>query len=126
MLHYSRFALGAIVGAAVCAGLVAIPITQGIWTAPLLSWTLVCLNAGLLLAGFDALHQLDALDTLQGNPFVGVGAVLLLTSALLGGAEPDSDASSPLVFFTAYTALLLGWLGREHALRTEDDPATPS
>jgi len=126
MLHYSRFALVAIVGAAVCAGLVAIPITQGIWTAPLLSWTLVCLNAGLLLAGFDALHQLDALDTLQGNPFVGGGAVLLLASALLGAIEPANDAVSLLVLFTAYSTLLLGWLGREHALRTEDEPAPAS
>jgi len=126
MLNYTRFALVAIAGASACAGLVAIPITQGYWSAPLLSWAFVCLNAGLLLASFDALHQLEAFNLFQGNPFVGAGAVLLLASALLGGAETANGAVSLLVLFTAYTTLLLGWLGREYALRVEDEPAPAS
>ena len=75
----------------------AIPITQGYWTVPLLTGAFLNLKAGLLMAGFDALYQLEALDLFQVNPFVGAGAVLLLD-----------------------------WLGREYALRAEDEPAPAS
>jgi hypothetical protein len=63
-----------------------------------------------------------ALDLFQGNPFGVIGAVL----ASIGSLFVDTEPTDLLILLSTFTAILLGWLGREYALRTEDEPAPAS